>query len=160
MVCFVLLAVAVSDHAPGVPDDDERPQTPIPRALRADSAASRSAAECAHCNRDTGVVMRSVSRAARSEGHQVVDFQDVHENCCNLAPRNLRRRVMDNVYKTTEIVGSSSAGMEDAVKRAVAKASQSLRHMRWFEVSEIRGHIEDGEIGHWQVTVKVGFTME
>lgn len=67
---------------------------------------------------------------------------------------------MDNVYKTTEIVGSSSAGMEDAVKRAVGKASQSLRHMRWFEVSEIRGHIEDGEIGHWQVTVKVGFTME
>lgn len=67
---------------------------------------------------------------------------------------------MDNVYKTTEIVGSSTEGIEDAVKRAIDKASGSLRHMRWFEVSEIRGHLEDGAIGHWQVTVKVGFTME
>ncbi|MEQ8860318.1 MAG: dodecin family protein [Pseudomonadales bacterium] len=67
---------------------------------------------------------------------------------------------MDNVYKTTEIVGSSSEGVEQAVRRAVEKASGSLRHMRWFEVGEIRGHIEDGAIAHWQVTVKVGFTME
>lgn len=66
----------------------------------------------------------------------------------------------DNVYKTTEIVGSSQEGVEDAVRRAVANAHGSLRHMRWFEVSEIRGHIEDGDIGHWQVTVKIGFTME
>lgn len=67
---------------------------------------------------------------------------------------------MDNVYKTTEIVGSSTEGVEDAVRRAIDKASGTLRHMRWFEVSEIRGHIDDGAIGHWQVTVKVGFTME
>lgn len=67
---------------------------------------------------------------------------------------------MDNVYKTTEIVGSSTEGIEQAVHRAVDKASGSLRHMRWFEVSEIRGHIEDGAVGHWQVTVKIGFTME
>lgn len=67
---------------------------------------------------------------------------------------------MDNVYKTTEIVGSSPQGMEDAVARAVERASQTLRHMRWFEVSEIRGHIEDGAIAHWQVTIKIGFTME
>lgn len=67
---------------------------------------------------------------------------------------------MDNVYKTTEIVGSSTDGIEDAVKRAIDKASGSLRHMRWFEVSEIRGHLENDAIGHWQVTVKVGFTME
>ncbi len=67
---------------------------------------------------------------------------------------------MDNVYKTTEIVGSSSEGVEQAVRRAIDKASASLRHMRWFEVGEIRGHIEDGAIAHWQVTVKVGFTME
>jgi len=67
---------------------------------------------------------------------------------------------MDNVYKTTEIVGSSTEGVEDAVKRAIDKASGSLRHMRWFEVSEIRGHLENDAIGHWQVTVKVGFTME
>jgi dodecin len=66
----------------------------------------------------------------------------------------------DNVYKTTEIVGSSTEGVEDAVRRAVEKANQTLRHLRWFEVAEIRGHIEDGAIGHWQVTVKIGFTME
>jgi dodecin len=68
--------------------------------------------------------------------------------------------MQDHVYKTTEIVGSSTDGIEDAVRRAVEKAAQSLRHMRWFEVSEIRGHIEEGAIGHWQVTVKIGFTME
>lgn len=68
--------------------------------------------------------------------------------------------MQDHVYKTTEIVGSSSEGLEDAVRRAVDKAAQTLRHMRWFEVSEIRGHIEDGAIGHWQITVKIGFTME
>lgn len=67
---------------------------------------------------------------------------------------------MENVYKTTEVIGSSTEGIEDAVNKAVAKASQSLRHMRWFEVSEIRGHIEDGAIAHWQITVKIGFTME
>lgn len=67
---------------------------------------------------------------------------------------------MDNVYKTTEIVGSSAEGVEAAVRGAVAKASRSLRHMRWFEVSEIRGHIEDDAVAHWQVTVKVGFTLE
>ena len=67
---------------------------------------------------------------------------------------------MDNVYKTTEVVGSSTQGVEDAVNKAVAKASETLRHMRWFEVSEIRGHIEDGAIAHWQITVKIGFTME
>ena len=67
---------------------------------------------------------------------------------------------MDNVYKTTEIVGSSAKGIEDAVALAVEKASRSLRHMRWFEVEEVRGHIEDNAIAHWQVTVKVGFTME
>ena len=67
---------------------------------------------------------------------------------------------MENVYKTTEIVGSSTEGIEDAVGKAVAKASKSLRHMRWFEVSEIRGHIEDGAIAHWQITLKIGFTME
>lgn len=67
---------------------------------------------------------------------------------------------MENVYKTTEVVGSSTEGMEDAVRKAVDKASQSVRHMRWFEVSEIRGHIENEAVAHWQITVKIGFTME
>jgi flavin-binding protein dodecin len=66
----------------------------------------------------------------------------------------------NHIYKKIELVGSSSDSIEDAVKNALAKASQSLRNLRWFEVLETRGHIEDGKIGHWQVTIKVGFTLD
>ena len=66
----------------------------------------------------------------------------------------------DHVYKTVELVGSSATGADDAVRAAIAKAAKTLRHLRWFEVVETRGHIEDGQIAHWQVTVKVGFTLE
>jgi len=67
---------------------------------------------------------------------------------------------MDHVYKTLEITGTSSKGVEEAVQRAVEKANESVRHMRWFTVSEIRGHIEAGVIAHWQVSVKIGFSVE
>ncbi|HEV8177020.1 MAG TPA: dodecin [Gemmatimonadales bacterium] len=66
----------------------------------------------------------------------------------------------DHIYKTIELVGSSSQSVEDAVKKAVAKASESLRNLRWFEVLETRGHIEGGRVVHWQVTLKIGFTLE
>lgn len=66
----------------------------------------------------------------------------------------------EHVYKTIEIVGSSTSGAEDAVRRAVAKASETVRNLRWFEVTETRGHIENGRIAHWQVTIKVGFTLD
>ena len=66
----------------------------------------------------------------------------------------------DHVYKKIELVGSSQTSMEDAVQNAVAKASQSIRNMRWFEVVETRGQIEDNKVAHWQVTVKIGFTVE
>jgi flavin-binding protein dodecin len=66
----------------------------------------------------------------------------------------------DHIYKTIELVGSSSLGVEDAVQKAVAKASESLRNLRWFEVLETRGHIEGGRVVHWQVTLKIGFTLE
>ena len=66
----------------------------------------------------------------------------------------------DHIYKTIELVGSSSRGVEDAVQKAVAKASESLRNLRWFEVLETRGHIEGGRVAHWQVTLKIGFTLE
>ena len=66
----------------------------------------------------------------------------------------------EHVYKTVEIVGSSTIGPDDAVKRAIARASQTVRNLRWFEVVDTRGHIENGEIAHWQVTVKIGFTLE
>jgi dodecin len=66
----------------------------------------------------------------------------------------------DHVYKTVEITGSSTKSIEDAVEKAVARAAGTLRHMRWFEVTAIRGHLEEGKIGHWQVTTKIGFTLE
>ena len=66
----------------------------------------------------------------------------------------------DNVYKKIEIVGTSSTNLEDAIQNAVGKAAKTVRHMRWFEVSEIRGTIEDRTVDQWQVTVKIGFTLE
>jgi flavin-binding protein dodecin len=65
-----------------------------------------------------------------------------------------------HTYRVTEIVGSSSDGVDDAIKGAVARAAQTLRGLDWFEVTEIRGHIEDGAIGHVQVTLKVGFRLD
>jgi dodecin len=66
----------------------------------------------------------------------------------------------NHIYKKIELVGSSPDSIEDAVKNALSKASRSLRSLRWFEVVETRGHVEDGKIGHWQVTIKVGFTLD
>jgi flavin-binding protein dodecin len=66
----------------------------------------------------------------------------------------------DHIYKTIELVGSSASGVEDAIRKAVAKASQTVRNLRWFEVIETRGHIEGGKVAHWQVTLKLGFTLE
>jgi flavin-binding protein dodecin len=66
----------------------------------------------------------------------------------------------EHVYKKIELTGSSDKGIEDAIASAIARASQSVRNMRWFEVIETRGHIENGRIAHYQVTLKVGFTLE
>jgi len=66
----------------------------------------------------------------------------------------------ENVYKKIELVGSSSKGIEDAVTNALARAKKTVRNMRWFEVVETRGHIEKGKVDHWQVTLKVGFTLD
>ncbi len=66
----------------------------------------------------------------------------------------------DHVYKIVEIVGSSPDSIEGAISNAVAKASASLRELRWFEVVETRGHIEGGKVGHYQVKLKVAFTLE
>lgn len=65
-----------------------------------------------------------------------------------------------HVYRVTEIVGSSPESIDQAVRNAIARAKQTLRNLDWFEVTEIRGHIEDEEIGHFQVTVKVGFRLD
>jgi dodecin len=66
----------------------------------------------------------------------------------------------DHVYKIVELTGSSPDSVEDAIRNAVERASRTVRHMRWFEVIETRGHIENGAIGHWQVTIKIGFTLD
>jgi flavin-binding protein dodecin len=66
----------------------------------------------------------------------------------------------DHAYKSIEITGSSPEGVTQAIDRAVTKASQSLRGLDWFEVTEIRGYIDDGSIAHYQVTLKVGFRLE
>ncbi len=65
----------------------------------------------------------------------------------------------DNVYKIIEIVGSSATGIEDAIEKAIARAASSLQDIRWFEVLETRGHVEDGRVAHYQVTLRVGFTL-
>ena len=66
----------------------------------------------------------------------------------------------DNVYKSIEITGSSKVSIEDAADTAMRRAGQNLHSLRWFEVSDIRGHIEAGQIAHWQVTLKIGFTLD
>ena len=66
----------------------------------------------------------------------------------------------DNVYKVIEIVGSSSTGTDDAIQRAVSKASETLHNLDWFEVLETRGHIVDGKVGHYQVKLKIGFRLD
>ena len=65
----------------------------------------------------------------------------------------------DNVYKVIEIVGSSATSIEDAIEGAIARAAATVRDIRWFEVLETRGHVEDGKVAHYQVTLKIGFTL-
>lgn len=69
-------------------------------------------------------------------------------------------RMSDFVYKTVEITGTSTQGVDDAIKKGIAKAAKTIRELDWFEVVQIRGHLEDGEVEHVQVTLKVGFRLE
>ena len=66
----------------------------------------------------------------------------------------------DHIYKSVEVTGSSTKGVDDAIRNAVGKASESLRNLEWFEVIGIRGHLADGAVAHFQVTVKIGFKLE
>ena len=66
----------------------------------------------------------------------------------------------DATYKVTEVVGTSTDSIQQAVRNGIARASQTLRNLDWFEVTEIRGHIVDGGVGHFQVTMKLGFKLE
>lgn len=66
----------------------------------------------------------------------------------------------DHVYKIVELVGSSPTGIEDAIQGAITRASSTIDNIRWFEVLETRGHVEGGQVLHYQVTIKVGFTVK
>jgi flavin-binding protein dodecin len=66
----------------------------------------------------------------------------------------------DHVYKHIELTGSSRTSIEDAVQTAIARASQTIRGMHWFQVTDTRGYLDEGKIAYWQVTIKVGFTLE
>ena len=66
----------------------------------------------------------------------------------------------DHTYRVTEIVGTSAESVQQAIRNGVTRASQTLRNVEWFETTEIRGHVVDGEVGHFQVTMKVGFRLE
>ena len=67
---------------------------------------------------------------------------------------------MNHVYKMIELTGSSPQGLEAAIANAIAKASKTVHNLRWFQVVETRGEIESGKVAHWQVTMKVGFTLD
>jgi flavin-binding protein dodecin len=65
----------------------------------------------------------------------------------------------DHVYKIIELTGSSEKGTDDAIRNAIAKAGETIRNLRWFEVVETRGYLEDNDVAYWQVTIKLGFTV-
>jgi len=66
----------------------------------------------------------------------------------------------DHIYKHIELTGSSKNSIEEAIQNAVVKANESVRNMRWFQMIDLRGHIDNGIVSHWQVTIKIGFTLE
>ena len=87
---------------------------------------------------------------------------------CNEPSRVVFRRVFvigeetmtSHVYRIIQVAGSSGKTIEDAIQNAVGRASRTLRQVGWFEVTEMRGHVEDGKVAHYQVTLKVGFTLD
>lgn len=66
----------------------------------------------------------------------------------------------EHVYKSVELTGSSKTSSDDAIKTAIARASKTIRDIRWFHVTDTRGHVEGGKVAYWQVTLKIGFTLE
>lgn len=66
----------------------------------------------------------------------------------------------NHVYKSIELTGSSTTSIEDAINKAIARASETVRNISWFEVTETRGHVQEGKVAYWQVTLKIGFTLD
>ena len=94
-------------------------------------------------------------------GRAAAEFVRPGERMACFSARFAETKGMSNhVYKMIELTGSSPNGVEHAVETAIARAAKTVRNMRWFEVTDTRGHIENGKIAHWQVTLKVGFTLD
>ena len=93
-------------------------------------------------------------------GTQRADLTNARLFVCAIVFSADNERMVDHVYKKIEIVGSSPNGFEEAVQNALARAQKTVRSMRWFEVTETRGYIDEGKVGDWQVTLKIGFTLE
>jgi flavin-binding protein dodecin len=86
---------------------------------------------------------------------------DREQTCSAGNQRPARRLSMtEHVYKTIELTGASKVGIDDAVKKAVAKAAKTLHNLRWFQITEIRGNVDGGAVSNWQVSLKVGFTLD
>ena len=79
-------------------------------------------------------------------------------SCCPADGEGMQ--LSDHIYRVIEIVGSSPDGIDAAIRNAVSRAAETMRELEWFEVQSVRGHLENGAIGHFQVTLKVGFRLE
>ncbi len=82
------------------------------------------------------------------------------EACDPARPSVETMRMSEHVYKSIELTGSSKTSSDDAIRTAIEHASKTIRNIRWFHVIETRGHVDDGKVAYWQVTLKVGFTLE
>jgi flavin-binding protein dodecin len=105
----------------------------------------------------------SSSRSARKRGPGAVHDPAVALVPADLAdyhPEKVELTMQDHIYKLLDLVGSSETSIEDAIQKAIQRANETIRNLRWFEVVQIRGQINDGQVQHYQVTLKVGFTME
>ena len=91
--------------------------------------------------------------------HESARFSECDLGCLRLW-RSDNSFMSEHIYKKIELVGSSPEGFDAAVQNAVSRANKTVRNMRWFEVIETRGEIEEGRVNHWQVTLKVGFTLD
>jgi len=81
-------------------------------------------------------------------------------NCFSLPVNSKENTMSEHVYKIIELVGSSKDGIEPAIRNAISRAGSTVRNMRWFEVAETRGYLENDDISYWQVRVRVGFTLD
>src|SRR5690606_710130 len=136
----------------------------VPAAARssagcARSASTTSAAPCRRrprCWRSWSKVRRR-GRVGRAERNPC---QTELRSSLNRTPNPRRLTMTNHVYKHIEITGSAKTGTDDAVRNALAKAHETIRNIQWFRVVETRGHVVDGKVAHWQVTINVGFTLD